>query len=56
MAEVGMNDIHHRAEIGFSMVGNDQAHINSKMDKLFNMAYDMGLAEIIDTQMEIMVI
>ncbi len=53
IAEVGANDIHQRAEIGFSMVGNDRAVINSKMDKLFNMAEDLGLAEAIDMEMEI---
>ena len=53
VAEVGSNDIYQKAEIGFSMVGNDSALINSKIDKLFNMAENMGLAEIVDTQMEI---
>jgi uncharacterized protein YlxP (DUF503 family) len=53
VAEVGANDIHQRAEIGFSMVGNDRAVINSKMDKFFNMAEDLGLAETIDMEMEI---
>ena len=54
MAEVGANDIHQRAEIGFAMVGNDQSVINSKMDKVINMAEDLGLAEMIDTDLEIM--
>ncbi len=53
IAEVGSNDIYQKAEIGFSMTGNDTALINSKIDKLFNMAEDLGLAEIIDTEMEI---
>ena len=53
IAEVGSNDIHQKAEIGFSLIGNDAALINSKIDKLFNMAEDLGLAEIIDTEMEI---
>jgi uncharacterized protein YlxP (DUF503 family) len=53
VAEVDANDIHHRAEIGFSMVGNNRAVINSKMDKFFNMAEDLGLAEVIDMEMEI---
>jgi uncharacterized protein YlxP (DUF503 family) len=35
-------------------VGNDRAVINSKIDKIFNLADALGLAEIIDTQMEIM--
>jgi uncharacterized protein len=53
IAEVGSNDIYQKAEIGFSFVGNDAALINSKIDKLINMAEDLGLAEIIDTEMEI---
>ena len=53
IAEVGSNDIYQRAEIGFCLVGNDTALINSKIDKIINMAEDLGLAEIIDTEMEI---
>lgn len=53
VAEVDANDIHQKAEIGISMVGNDRAVINSKMDKLFNMAEDLGLAETLDMEMEI---
>lgn len=53
IAEVGANDMHQRAEIGFCMIGNDRAVVNSKVDKLFNMAEDLGLAEVIDMEMEI---
>jgi uncharacterized protein len=53
VAEVGANDNHHRAEIGFSLVGNNRQVINAKVDKVFNLVEEMGLAEIIDTQMEI---
>jgi uncharacterized protein YlxP (DUF503 family) len=53
VAEVGSNDIYQKAEIGVSLVGNDAALINSKIDKIFNLAEDMGLAEIFDTEMEI---
>ncbi len=54
VAEVGANDIYQRAEIGFALVGNNRSVINSKLDKVINMVDDMGLAEIIDTDMEIM--
>ena len=54
IAEVGANDMHQKAEIGFTLVGNSRTVINSKIDKIFNMADDLGLAEIIDTDMEIM--
>jgi len=53
VAEVGSNDVYQRAEIGFSLVGNNKAVINSKLDKIVNLADDLGLAEIIDTDMEI---
>lgn len=53
IAEVGSNDIYQKAEIGISMIGNDAALINSKIDKLFNMAEDLGLAEIVNMEMEI---
>jgi len=54
VAETGANDLHHRAEIGFALVGNDRSVINSKLDKVVNMVDDLGLAEIIDTEMEMM--
>ena len=53
VAEIGSNDVHQRADIGFSLIGNDQSIINSKIDKMINLAEDLGLAEIIDTEMEI---
>jgi len=54
VAEVGANDIHQRAEIGFALVGNSRPLINSKMDKLINMAESLGLAELIDAETELM--
>jgi len=53
VAEVGSNDVHQRAEIGFSLVGNNKSLVNSKMDKLINLAEALGLAEMIDAEMEI---
>lgn len=53
VAEVGSNDIYQRAEIGFAVVGNDRTVINSKIDKIFNLADELGLAEVIDSEMEI---
>jgi uncharacterized protein YlxP (DUF503 family) len=53
VAEVADNDMHQQAVVGFSMVGNDKAVINSKIDKLFNLAEELGLAEVIDTEMEL---
>lgn len=56
VAETGANDIHQRAEIGFAVVGNDSAAVNSKLDKIVNLAEDIGLAEILDADLEIMVL
>lgn len=53
VAEVGDNDVVDRAVIGVSLVGNEKGVVNSKIDKLFNFAEDLGLAEIIDTEMEL---
>lgn len=53
VAEVEANDVHQKAVIGVALAGNDARLINSKIDKIFNLAEDLGLAEIIDTDMEI---
>jgi len=53
VAEVGSNDVYQRAEIGFALAGNNRKLINSKIDKIFNFVEALGLAEIIDTEMEI---
>ena len=53
VAEVGSNDIYQKAEVGVAMVGTSRQVINSKIDKLFNMADALGLAELIDTEIEI---
>jgi len=54
VAEVGSNDIHQRAEIGFALAGNNRQVINSKIDKIFNLVEALGLAEIVDSEMEIL--
>ncbi|MCG8552076.1 MAG: DUF503 domain-containing protein [Desulfobacterales bacterium] len=53
VAETALNDSHDWAEIGFALVGNDARKINAKIDKVFNMADELGLAMIADTHMEI---
>jgi uncharacterized protein YlxP (DUF503 family) len=56
VAETGKNDVHQRAEIGLTFVGNSKALINSKLDKAFNLVEDLGLAEVVDTELEIIII
>ncbi len=53
IAETDLNDSHDFAEIGVSIVGNDGRLINSKLDKVINMADELGLAMILDTHIEI---
>jgi len=53
VAEVGSNDVYDESLIGFAVVGNDRILTNSKIDKVFNFADELGLAEIINTEMEI---
>ena len=54
VAEVGANELHQRLEIGFALIGNETATVNAKIDKVFNLADALGLAEVIDSQMEIL--
>ena len=54
IAEVGDNDVWRSARVGFSLVGNDRAYVNSCMDKVIDYIESLYLADIIDQQMEIM--
>lgn len=53
VAEVGANDSYYQAQIGFALAGSDHQVINAKIDKMLNMVDDLGLAEMIDTDIEI---
>lgn len=53
IAEIGLNDSHDWARIGFAVVGNDGARVNSICDKIINMAEDLGLAMVADIDIEI---
>ena len=53
VAEVGANDIYQKAVIGFALVGTDSRYVNSKLDKLLNMTEELGLAEVLDSELEI---
>ena len=56
VGEVAANDVYKQAEIGFALVGTDRRLINAKIDKLINMSEDMGIADVFDSEMEIMTI
>jgi uncharacterized protein YlxP (DUF503 family) len=53
VAEVGDNDLHRRLELGVAVVGNDRAFVNSCLDNLLNHIEGMQLAEVAETDIEI---
>ncbi len=53
VAEVGKNDIYQRAEIGFALVANSGQLVNAVLDKMIDTAEELQLAEIIDSEIEI---
>jgi len=53
IAEVAENDQLRSAAIGFSVVGNDGAYVNSVVDKVLDFIEDLYLAEIIDQHIEL---
>ena len=53
IAEIAENDQLRSAAIGFSVVGNDGAYVNSVVDKVLDFIEDLYLAEIIDQHIEL---
>lgn len=53
VAETGKNDIYQRAEIGFAVVANSSKLVNAILDKMIDTAETLQLAEIVDTEIEI---
>jgi uncharacterized protein len=53
IAEIAENDQLRSAAIGFSVVGNDGAYVNSVVDKVLDCIEDLCLAEIIDEHIEL---
>jgi hypothetical protein len=56
LAEVGDNDHWKRAQVGFSVVGNDQRYVNGKVDHLVRFIGGLRLAEVVNTRIEISVL
>jgi uncharacterized protein YlxP (DUF503 family) len=53
VAEVDAQDIYQKAEIGFALIGVDRRIVNAKIDKIFNWIESLGLAEVVNCDMEI---
>jgi uncharacterized protein len=52
-AEVGRQDSHDGAELGFAMVGTNRRILNAAMDKILLQIEELGLAEVIGEDLEI---
>ena len=53
VAEIGKNDVYQRADIGFAVVANSSKLVNATLDKMIDSAEDLQLAEIVDSEIEI---
>ena len=53
IAEIGYNDDWKRGRIGFSVVGNETGYVNSKTDKILKFVDSLGLAEVLNSKVEI---
>ena len=53
VAEVGSNDKWQKIELGISTVGNDRRHIDSSLSNILGFLESLYLAEIVDSQTEI---
>jgi hypothetical protein len=54
IAEVDDNDLWQRGKIGFSLVGNDRQFINASLDKVLNFIESQHVAEVLNSQIEIL--
>ena len=54
IAEVGSNDNWQRIELGISTIGNDRRHIESTLGNILSFLESLYLAEIVNTDSEIL--
>jgi uncharacterized protein YlxP (DUF503 family) len=54
VAEVEDNDVLNRAVVALSVVGNERAHVNEMMDKIFQYIDDMYVAPVSSRELEIL--
>jgi hypothetical protein len=53
IAEVGDNDNWRKAKVGFSVIGNDTAYINAKIDHVLRFIENLQMADMVNTKFEI---
>lgn len=54
IAEIGSNDKWQMIELGISAVGNDRRHVDASLNNILAFIDSLYLAEIIDSNMEIL--
>jgi len=54
IAEVGNHDLWQSAQVGFCIVGNDKRFINSSLDKVVHFIEGLNLAEIVNSEIELL--
>src|SRR5262245_2596732 len=52
VAEVDDNDIHQRAVIALSVVGNDRRHVGEQLDKIIHFVDEMYVAPLVHREQE----
>jgi hypothetical protein len=53
VAEIEDNDVYQRAVIGLAVVSNTAGTVDARIEKILDLVEDMGLAELADSEMEI---
>jgi uncharacterized protein len=53
VAEVADQDVHQKAVIGVSAIGSDGRVLNSLLDRIIDFMDSLGLAELIDREIEL---
>ncbi|HDI60020.1 MAG TPA: DUF503 domain-containing protein [Desulfobacteraceae bacterium] len=53
VAEIEGNDVYQRAVIGLAVVSNATGEVDARIEKILDLVEAMGLAELVDSEMEI---
>jgi uncharacterized protein YlxP (DUF503 family) len=53
VAEIEDNDVYQRAVIGVAVVANATGAVDARIEKILDLVEAMGLAELVDSEMEI---